>query len=365
MNRIRTGQGRAARHVLRAMALAVVLAACGALPAAAQIITDPNSGHVHRSASSTLFDLATRFMRHLGTEASNATTGAPLVSNPRGGGADLALAPQQQRQWRTWFEGYGLTSRMSADGAFPGDQRVTWGGVAGIGYTPVAGASFGLSVDQSHTKIDVNAFPQIAKIDLTQVGANAAFDSGNWTLALAGVHGFGDVNSRREDAAQVNIADYSASLWGAFGELSYMWAMGDARIVPKVGADWARIKSSAFNEIGGNLAVSGSEQVSTRTRVFAGAEVGRSWTFGSTLLDLSAYGRGVDIVQQDISALVVTGGNGPVSLQGVSESKLGLDTGAAANLRLSAMTRLYAMYDGRFRQNFTSHTGTLGVEFRW
>jgi hypothetical protein len=49
----------------------------------------------------------------------------------------------------------------------------------------------------------------------------------------------------------------------------------------------------------------------------------------------------------------------------VAESRLGLDTGVAANLRLSAMTRLYAMYDGRFRQNFTSHTGTLGVEFRW
>jgi hypothetical protein len=29
------------------------------------------------------------------------------------------------------------------------------------------------------------------------------------------------------------------------------------------------------------------------------------------------------------------------------------------------VVRLYAVYDGRFRSNFTSHTGTAGVEFRF
>ncbi len=50
---------------------------------------------------------------------------------------------------------------------------------------------------------------------------------------------------------------------------------------------------------------------------------------------------------------------------GVSEGKYGLDGGAAASLRLSPIARLYAAYDGRFRDGFQSHTGTLGLEFRW
>lgn len=361
------GQFKTGIYWQRVCAAVVVMCALAGTQAAHAVIiaqTDPDVGQAHLSGASTVFDLATRFMRQLGTEAGSASTGAPLVNNPRGGGADLAVSPEKQRPWRAWFEGYGMVSRMSAQGAFPGDGRKTWGGVAGIGYTPQPGMSFGLSVDQSRTKIDLNAFPQTGTIDLTQVGANAAFDSGNWTFALAAIHGFGGVETRRDDLGQTNIASYTAKLWGALGEISYLVSLGDARIVPKVGADWARVKASTFTETGG-VAVTGSDQVSSRTRLFAGAEIGRSWTIGSALLDLSAYGRGIDIVQQDISQLVVTGAGGPISLQGVGESRLGLDAGAAATLRLSAMTRLYVSYDGRFRENFTSHGGTGGIEFRW
>jgi uncharacterized protein with beta-barrel porin domain len=165
----------------------------------------------------------------------------------------------------------------------------------------------------------------------------------------------------------VDVASYDAKLWGAFGELSYLWTSGNFRIVPKVGADWARAEADSFVETGGPNAVMGSSQVSSRTRIFGGAEIGHTWTFNRSYFDLSAYGRAVNIVQQDISALMVTGGGGaiPVSVQGVGESRLGVDAGAAATWRLSAMTRVYASYDGRFRSNFTSHSGTVGVEFRW
>jgi len=32
---------------------------------------------------------------------------------------------------------------------------------------------------------------------------------------------------------------------------------------------------------------------------------------------------------------------------------------------VSDALRLYAIYDGRFRDGFTSHAGTLGLEYRW
>jgi uncharacterized protein with beta-barrel porin domain len=361
--------GAAARCV--ALALAIAFAFFGTTPASAQAPTPTDSltANIHLSSSSALFDLSTRFMRHLGTEASNATAGPPLVSNPQGSGADLAASPQQQQRWRTWFEGYGQWSRMSAQGvAFPGDRRKVWGGVAGLGYTPAPGVSFGASVDQSRTKIDIVSLPQSATVDLTQIGGNAAFESGNWTLGIAGIHGFGAVKTQRDDVGgTVNTASYDAKLWGAFGELSYLWTSGNFRFVPKAGADWARVETSSFIETGGPNAVAGSNQVSSRTRIFGGAEVGYTWTLDRSFFDLSGYGRVVDIVQQNIGALQVDGGVGttPVSVQGVGESLLGVDAGATATYRLSAMTRIYASYDGRFRSNFTSHTGTAGIEFRW
>lgn len=353
-----------------ALALAIAFAAFGASPASAQAPTptDRATSYIHLSSASSLFDLSTRFMRHLGTEAAGSTAGPPLVSNPRGGGADMPASSETQQRWRTWFEGYGMSSRMGAQDTFPGDRRTAWGGVAGIGYAAAPGVSLGLSVDQSRTKINIVSLPQSAVIDLTQVGANAAFESGAWTLGVAAIHGFGAIKTRRDDvAAFVNTASYDAKLWGAFGELSYLWTSGNFRIVPKVGADWARAQAASFIETGGPSAVTGSDQVNSRTRIFAGAEIGHTWTFDRSFFDLSAYGRFVDIVQQNISALQVVGdvNTTPVSVQGVAESRLGADAGATATYRISSTTRVYASYDGRFRSNFTSHTGMAGVEFRW
>ena len=76
----------------------------------------------------------------------------------------------------------------------------------------------------------------------------------------------------------------------------------------------------------------------------------------------------MDILVQHVPALTVNAVSGPatpVTVFGVTESKFGVDAGATASVRLSATTRLYAIYDGKFRDGFTSHGGTLGLEFRW
>jgi uncharacterized protein with beta-barrel porin domain len=49
----------------------------------------------------------------------------------------------------------------------------------------------------------------------------------------------------------------------------------------------------------------------------------------------------------------------------VAEGKFGLDAGVVASVRLSPIARLYALYDGRFRNGFQSNGGTLGLELRW
>ena len=57
--------------------------------------------------------------------------------------------------------------------------------------------------------------------------------------------------------------------------------------------------------------------------------------------------------------------NAPQFVAGVRESQLGADAGAALSAKVTDLVRLYAVYDGRFRSNFTSHSGTVGAEFRF
>jgi len=80
------------------------------------------------------------------------------------------------------------------------------------------------------------------------------------------------------------------------------------------------------------------------------------------------YGRLVDNVVQNIGTLTVdntTGTSVPRLINGIRESTLGADAGAMASVKITELARIYAVYDGRFRGNFISHTGTAGVEFRW
>jgi uncharacterized protein with beta-barrel porin domain len=86
------------------------------------------------------------------------------------------------------------------------------------------------------------------------------------------------------------------------------------------------------------------------------------------VFDLSAYAKGIDILFQRVPDLAVNsvfGAATPITVFGVQESKYGIDTGTMASLRISPLARLYAVYDGKFRDHFQSHSGTLGVEFRW
>ena len=355
--------------------IAAATALCGAFTeqAAAQFctfacITPPtppaaSTGNPHLSASNTVTDLGSQFLQRYSAISSyrNAASGN---NNPQGGGAD---APAER--YRAWLEGYGVAARTSAQDDFTGDKRRTWGGIAGVAATVAPGFTLGVSVDQSSTKVDISNFPQSGRIDLTQVGVNAAYETGNWIFGGALVYGSGRVHSTRSDTTGQITADYGAQLWGLLGEASYYISLpNNSRLVPKVTADWTTTATGAFTETGTANAVSGSSVVTTRARVTAGAEIGHSWLVDRKLFDVAAYGRLVDNVVQNVGTLTVdntTGGSAPRLINGIRESNYGADAGAMASVKITQLARIYAVYDGRFRGNFVSHTGTAGVEFRW
>jgi len=124
----------------------------------------------------------------------------------------LAAAPPKPPTHRVSGPGGKFTQSATtgAQGPFVGDRRQTWGGVAGFGARVAPGFNVGISVDQSHTAIDVPLAFQSATLDLTQIGVNASVDKGPWTWAIALVHGFGKINSSRDTGFGIAMAGYGA-----------------------------------------------------------------------------------------------------------------------------------------------------------
>jgi uncharacterized protein with beta-barrel porin domain len=313
------------------------------------------------SAGAAVMNLGSNFLERLGNQATNGF-GAASRSNPGGGGASSAT---DEPRYRTWGEAYGISARNGAQANFVGDQRQTWGGVAGIGARIAPGVNIGFSVDQSRTTIDVPLALQSATLDLTQLGVNASVDKGPWTWAVALVHGFGKVSSSRDTGFGIASAGYNAQIDGALTELSYYWSTDQSRIVPKASLEYTHASTGAFQEVGGLNPEMATGATLERSRILLGAEIGHYWIVDQKILDLSAYGKFVDNVSQNLSSITVSLGPESIAVQGIGESQYGADAGASASLSLSNTARLYVNYDGKFRAALQSHQGTVGVELKW
>lgn len=365
------GEKRARRSVLWAVATAFALVVGTMSPAGAQLLPAPAptptpgitiiSSNV--SAGQAVRDLNSNFLERLANQATNGVNRIGR-SNPDGGGASEAT---EAPKYRGWIETYGISSKTDVQGDFAGDRRTTWGGVAGIGATLMPGVNIGLSVDQSRSQIDAPLAFQWATLDMTQFGASFSIDKGPWTLAGAYVHGVGGINSNRDTGAGFAASKYGARVDGAIIELDYYWMKDEFRIVPKVSLEYVRSQTDAFREQGMPFfLVTASEATAERARALIGAEVGRYFIFDRKILDLSVYGKFIDNFHQSFGPVLVSiPGFQPVSVQGIGESRYGADAGAAASLSLSNNFRVYARYDGKFREHFESHQGTAGFEVKW
>src|SRR5882724_9497816 len=344
------------RRLVISVALAFVIAIAAASSTQAQ--TSINSD---LSAGAAVTNLGSNFLERLGNQATNGF-GRALRDNPAGGGASEATdAPR----FRTWGEAYGISARTGAQRDFVGDRRQTWGGVAGLGARVAPGVNVGVSVDQSHTAIDVPLALQSATLDLTQIGVNASVDRGPWTWAIALVHGFGKINSSRDTGFGTASAGYNAHIDGALTELSYYWSLDQSRIVPKAAFEYVRAATGSLQEFGGLDPVTATGVTQERSRLLVGAEVGHYWIVDRKIFDLSAYGKFVDNVAQNLGATTVSLGTESITVQGIGESRYGADAGASASLSLSNTARLYVNYDGKYRAAMQSHQGTVGVELKW
>jgi len=333
----------------------------GALAAAPTPSPAPTVINSDLSVGAAVTNLGSNFLERLGNQATNGF-GAALRSNPAGGGASEST---DEPRFRTWGEVYGISARTGAQRDFVGDHRQTWGGVAGFGARVAPGVNVGVSVDQSRTAIDVPLALQSATLDLSQIGFNASVDKGPWTWAVALVHGFGKINSSRDTGFGTASAGYNAHVDGALTELSYYWNIDQSRVVPKAAFEYVRAVTGSLQEFGGLDPVMASGATVERSRFLIGAEVGHYWILDRKILDLSAYGKFVDNVAQDFSAVTVSLGTRSITVQGIGESRYGADAGASASLSLSNTARLYLNYDGKFRAAAQSHQGTAGVELKW
>ena len=128
-------------------------------------------------------------------------TSRATASTACSGPIPAAAAPPRARKRRATGPGSRATgtlrrtARSAISSATPGRPGAAWPGSARGWRRASISAS---PSTRAASAIDIPLALQSATIDLTQIGFTASVDSGPWTWASAVVHGFGNINSRRD-----------------------------------------------------------------------------------------------------------------------------------------------------------------------
>lgn len=306
-------------------------------------------GLVHTAVQSGAFDAASRFLRRMGDEVGNGSSGTGFDRSRRGG----------------WAEFHGATARSSAGGGIPGDRRDAYGFAGGF-IAPLSETfMLGVGVDHGRTDIALDSdFAETGVVTLTELGVNAGFRSRGWFANAAATYGFGDADTTHA-VAGASTASYDLRTWGLLGEAGYRFDLGGLRVTPSIGGDHVDLRTHSFTETGG-LALVAPSHSADRTRAWLGLDVGHTRRLASAgAFDLSGYGRVVQVLSGDERLLPVAFAVAPavpMTITGNRENRTGFDLGARASYSFNSNASLFVAYDGRFRDGFDAHQGRIGLK---
>ena len=148
------------------------------------------------SAGATVINPGSSFLERLGkTRRATGSTGCRATIPAAAGRPEAAEAPR----FRTWFEGYGISARNDVIGDFVGDRRKILAAWPGSAPASRRASTLGFSVDQSHTGHRRAAGacsrpPSTSPSSASTPPSTRCHGPGR----IAVVHGFGQINSRRD-----------------------------------------------------------------------------------------------------------------------------------------------------------------------
>lgn len=313
-------------------------------------------GTVHALVGPAAFERGDRLMRQL-------LDGAGALERRALGTGGLAM-----------FGGYfGSWSRTAADPSIPvaGARGRTDGMTFGLEKQVGGGSRFGLAFDWGETTIEVRdpAFPEALTFSLAQIGLFGAVPAGRLTLSAGAAYGFGRAKTSIATPDGAANASRRTSSFAIAGQADFR--LVEARNVSfdvVAGVRHSAARLSRFTEVGGTSPLTGLDRTVSRTRVFAGAEVGGTVHLGGLVVlpyanvhyaHDSGAPAGIAAV-----AFADTPGAPALSAFGPGVGRDVAEVGAGLAVRLSGRASLGVSYDANCRRSANSRSAKAVFNLR-
>lgn len=312
---------------------------------------------------------AAPLVRSLTTENSNQIFST--VQNRLEGGSSLRMKPgragryarglasgDMYREDAIWVQGLYNHSELSDTKEAKGFEIDSYGGA--IGLDNYVTDSLKLGIGYAYTHGDISGFLRDTDVDTHTGFVYGEFKPNRWFLNAIASYSFASYDEEKRVSTFKVKGDYDVNAFGA--QVMTGYKMG--YVTPELGVRYLNVKQDAYEDSIGQRVDAVSNDVLTGVfgiRIKQDFFPNRGFSIRPEVHVAATY----DFVQDDAVSVVSLPNGSVYQIEGENLDKFGLEAGAGLTLDVGNRLEMAVSYEGKFRKNYTDHSGLVNMKFKF
>lgn len=312
---------------------------------------------------------AAPLVRSLTTENSNQIFNT--VQNRLEGGSSLRMKPgragryarglasgDMYREDAIWVQGLYNHSELSDTKEAKGFEIDSYGGA--IGLDNYVTDSLKLGIGYAYTHGDISGFLRDTDVDTHTGFVYGEFKPNRWFLNAIASYSFASYDEEKKVSTFKVKGDYDVNAFGA--QVMTGYKMG--YVTPELGVRYLNVKQDAYEDSIGQRVDAVSNDVLTGVfgiRIKQDFFPNRGFSIRPEVHVAATY----DFVQDDAVSVVSLPNGSVYQIEGENLDKFGLEAGAGLTLDVGNRLEMAVSYEGKFRKDYTDHSGLVNMKFKF
>lgn len=312
---------------------------------------------------------AAPLVRSLTTENSNQIFST--VQNRLEGGSSLRMKPgragryarglasgDMYREDAIWVQGLYNHSELSDTKEAKGFEIDSYGGA--IGLDNYVTDSLKLGIGYAYTHGDISGFLRDTDVDTHTGFVYGEFKPNRWFLNAIASYSFASYDEEKRVSTFKVKGDYDVNAFGA--QVMTGYKMG--YVTPELGVRYLNVKQDAYEDSIGQRVDAVSNDVLTGVfgiRIKQDFFPNRGFSIRPEVHVAATY----DFVQDDAVSVVSLPNGSVYQIEGENLDKFGLEAGAGLTLDIGNRLEMAVSYEGKFRKDYTDHSGLVNMKFKF
>ena len=297
---------------------------------------------------------------------------APMLLAAAGSAAQTQVAAGTK--WGVWIDGYGSMGNRSSDETISKYEQTLYGGMIGFDFRVSDNLFMGISGGLSNTELEFDDLQDNGTMDSYHGSLYLCYNGKPWYAQGVFTYASNDYNMDRftivgPDTYIAN-GDFKGNEFNGYGEVGYKFETGGVTIRPLFAFQIDYLTQEEFTETGAgpyNLAIQDAEISSQQS--FLGVNISGPIKMGASavLIPELRLKWAHEFSNDDhlISARFAAAESAYFETVAEELSRDTFIAGLGLNLRINKNLAGYIQYDGEFNNDFTNHTGLIGLRVDW